>query len=520
VVSPFVRDLVAAWVRARWLPDRRALGHDAREGAARDLESAVAELFRRDPKTVDDLLQKFLAGASDDGEVRIYKTYHWVLRDRSFRDARPAREAEEIAFQRLLRAAPKVTNWDAINEITQAIKEKPGRLIGLAEKFNDELLGTAIMMDERLVAFDAQPEPTVFLEILERRNQRHSLQRLRDTFVAWAAAGVAATGDLSAYTKALENVPESRGGFAACMIEHAVGLATDVTGLNSILPVLYAGLVGASVAGRGAAATAVGKLPAGLRRHAPDLLYEAFLPALTDPYVYVHKSALGALRDIRLPEAFDRQVRHGLANLVAVYGSDAKDHDTILNSIELLVGRYLSDRVCAGDYGAHLISVMDKLPSWSLSSHMRYLARKLGRARGMTALLIRILIDPESTDHRIEATLDSLAELPNEVLYADRALFAGVTAGPNWETHRRVHGVVELLGRAGAWDEALEVAERAIAELPDTRRERPSRRRMELLAAAARYERALSAGDTDGAQIAAEAWRALLLTIERERDAA
>ena len=70
------------------------------------------------------------------------------------------------------------------------------------------LLGTAIMMDERLVAFDAQPEPAIFLEVLERRNHRHSLQRLRDTFVAWAAAGVAATGDLSAYTKALENVPE------------------------------------------------------------------------------------------------------------------------------------------------------------------------------------------------------------------------------------------------------------------------------------------------------------------------
>ena len=170
------------------------------------------------------------------------------------------------------------------------------------------------------------------------------------------------------------------------MIEHAVGLATAVTGLNATLPVLYAGLVGVSVAGRGAAATAVGKLSAELRRHAPDLLYEAFLPALTDPYVHVHKSALRTLRDIRLPEAFDRQVRRALASLVANYGSEAKDHDTILNCIELMVGRYLSDGVCAGDYGAYLISVMDKLPSWSLSSHIRYLARKLGRARGMTAL--------------------------------------------------------------------------------------------------------------------------------------
>ena len=519
MVGSSVRDFVAAWVRARWLPDPRTPGHGAREVAARDLESAVAELFRRDPKTVDDLLQQFLAGASDNGEVRIFKTYQSILRDRSLSDSGPATEAEEIAFQRLLRAAPKVTNWDALNEITHAFDEKPRRLIGLAKTFKDELLGTAIMMDERLVAFDAQPEPTIFLEVLERRNRRHSLQGLRATFVAWAAAGVAATGDLAAYTKALENIPESRGGFAACMIEHAVGLANDVAGLNAILPVLYAGLMGASVAGRGAAVIAFGKLPANLRLHIPDLLYESFLLALTDPYVYVHKSALSALRDIKLPERFDQPVRRALANLVSVYGSEAKDHDTVMNCIELLVGRYLDGKACAGEYGTYLVGVMNKVPSWSLSSHMRYLARALGRARGITPLLMRLLTDPEAADHEIEAALDALSELPNDVLHAERATLATVTAGSSWETHRRVHGVVELMGRIGAWDEAVEVAERARSDIPDTRRERPRRRRMELLAAAASYERALAAGDADYAT-AAETWRALLATIEREHNAA
>lgn len=520
VVSSFVRDIIATWVRAKWLPDPRAPGHGAKESAASDLESAVAELFSRDPKSVDDLLQQFLLGASNDGEVRIFKIYNRILSDRSFGDSRPAGEAEEIAFQRLLRAAPKMTNWVALNEITHAIDEKPGPLIGLAETFRDELLGTAIMMDERLVAFDAQPEPAIFLEGLERRNHRHLLQRLRDTFVAWAAAGVAATGDLSAYTKALENVPESRGGFAACMIEYTVGLAKDVAGLNAILPVLYTGLVGASVLGRGAAAIAVGNLPANLRLHVPDLLYESLLLALTDPYVYVHKCALSALRDFRLPKEFDQPVRRALVNLVGVYGPEAKDHGTIVKCIELLVGRYLGEKDCGGTYGTYLVSVMNKLPSWSLSSHMRYLARKLGRAQGMTALLMRLLTDPEAADHQIETALDALAELPNDVLYAERAMLGTVTAGTSWETHRRVHGVVELLGRTGAWDEAVEVAERAISDMPSTRRERPSRRRMELLVAAARYERALAAGDTGCATAAAGDWRVLLAKIEREIHAA
>ena len=135
-------------------------------------------------------------------------------------------------------------------------------------------------------------------------------------------------------------------------------------------------------------------------------------------------------------------------------------------------------------------------------------------------MLTRVLTDPKATDHHIEVALDALAELPNDVLYAERTTLAAVTAGRSWEAHRRVHGVVEVLGRAGAWNEAVEVAERAIGELPDTRRERPSRRRMELLAAAARYEQALSARDVNGADVAVKAWRALLATIERERDAA
>ena len=363
VVSSFVRDFVAAWVRAKWLPNPREPGHGALDGAARDLETAVVELFWRDPKTVDDLLQQFLAGASDDGETRIFKTYHRILRDRWFGDSCPFNDAEEIAFRRLLRAAPKVTNWDALNEITQAFYEKPKRLVGLAQTFKDELLGTAIMMDELLLTFDAQPEPTIFLEVLERRNRRHSLQRLRNTFVAWAAAGVAATGDFSAYTKALDNVPESRSGFAACMIENAAALVKDVAGLNAILPVLYAGLMGASVMGRGAAATAFGELPANLRLHAPDLLYESFLPALTDPYVYVHKCALSALCRIKPPQKFDQPVLRALANLVHVYGSEAKDHDTVVKCIELLVGRYLDEKACNGEYGAYLVRAMNTLPS-------------------------------------------------------------------------------------------------------------------------------------------------------------
>jgi hypothetical protein len=519
-VKGSARDLVSLLVRAKWIPAARSTDRDEPAAAARDLSDAVIELFRRDPAIVDDLLQKFRAGASADAEVRIHHVYHAVLRGRFRREPVAIGPAEELAFNRLMREAPKSSNWEVLREILQGVEDREARFIGLAQTYLDELLGTAIMMDERLIAFDAEAEPAEFWERLERRSHRDTLWRLRGRFVAWAASGAAANDDPSAFIKVLENIPEARDSFAACMIENAVGLAATAPGFNAILPALYAGLVAASQARRAAAVAAVGKLPANVRRHAPDLLFEAFAPALTDPYVIVHKRALHALRSFTLPEAFNARVQHAIENLVIAYGKDGQDHDLILEGIELLVGRHLSETDCVGRKGAYLVGLLTKLPKWSLTQHLRYLARELGRAKGFVELLVSMLMDPEIHDHATETILDALASLPNEVLFAHRAALATVPAGPAWETRRRVHALVELLSRAGAWTEAAQVADQAVAEIATTRRERPQRRLMELASAAAHHEGALAVGDVEAAAAAATRWRALHAESERDRDAA
>lgn len=519
-VTGFARSMVSALVRAKWIPDRRALERDASTGPARDLSDAVVDLFQWNPVVVDDLLQKFRAGASPDGEARIYAVYHAVLRGRTFRREGVTGPPERLAFGRLFREAPRTSNWDILDEINQGIDDRPERFAALADEHRDELLGTAIMMDERLIAFDAEPEGKNLLEQLERRNRRDSLRRLRDKFVAWAAVGAAANEDFAAYTKVLENLPEVRDGFAACMTEKAVGLATTTRGLNAVLPALYTGLVGASVARRGAAAAAVEKIPSHLRRHAPDLLFEAFIPALTDPYVYVHRSALHALRGMRLPEAFDTRVREAVSALVLSYGRTGEDYTVLLEGIEILAGRHLTEDELAGRPGAYLVSVLAKLPLWSLNSHIEFLARKLGRAGGLVELLIRMLQDPQASEHTFESVLDALAGVPNDVVHAHREAIAAIAAGPTWETRRVVHALAELLTRAGAWAEAVQIAEQAVAEIPDTRRERPQRRLMDLLAASARYEFALASGDHDGANAAASRWRDIRAEMKRDADAA
>ncbi|MFD1191570.1 hypothetical protein [Phenylobacterium conjunctum] len=516
----FTRDLVSALVRAKWMPGRHDLERDEALEAARDVETAILVLFRKAPDAIDNLLQKFLVGASSEGETRVYRTYHWIFSKRSYDEKGPADPAERLAFIRLFRAAPTAINWDVLNEIIQGIHNRPERYAGLAEEFTDELLGAAIAMNERLVAFDAEPEATTLLDSLERGNRRNALWRLRSTFVAWAAAGVAAKGDPSAYVSVMQNIPEARDSFAGCMVEHSVRLATSVDGLNAILPSLYSGLVGASAYRRGAAATAIGKLPARLRRHAPDLLFEAFIPTLTDPYRHVHGASLKALERMTLPDALKPQVRHAVSALVAYYGERNEEPEMVVDGIEILVGDHLSEAERAGRPGAYLVAQLARLEWWRFSSSIVYLARQLGRAKGLVDLLLKRLSDPNITDHDIHDVLDALGGVPNEVLYEHRAALAAVPAGSVWEVRRRVHGLVELLSRCGAWKEAVELAERAIAEIPDTRRERGQRQLMQLLASATRYELALASGDETAAAAAAESWRELHAQMGRGRDAA
>lgn len=516
----FARDLVGTLVRAKWMPDAHDLGYGPETAAARDVETAIIELFGWEPAAIDDLLQKFLAGASAEGERRVYRVYHWVFSKRSYDDKRPVNATERLAFSRLFRAAPKATNWDVLNVILEAIRDRPDRYAGLAQEFTDELLGGAIALDERLVAFEAEPKPTTTLDGLERNNHRDTLWRLRGTLVDWAAAGVAATGNPAAYVAVMENIPEVRDSFAACMVEHSVGLATTAEGLNAILPSLYAGLVGASFQRRAAAAKAIGELPSQMRRHAPDLLFEAFVPTLTDPYRHVHRTALRALRYMTFPDALSKRVGDAVSALVVYYGKTGEEHDLLVDGIEILVGDHLSEDQRAGRPGAHLVAILAKLPWWSLSSHIHYLARQLGRAKGLVDLLISRLTESGVTEHDIRKILDALGGMPNEVVFEHRAQIAGVAAGPTWETRRRVHGLVELLSRAGAWAEAVALAERAVSEIPDTRREQGQRQLMALMASSARYELAQANGDTEAADSAAQQWRDLRAEIERGRDAA
>lgn len=518
----FARDLISKLVRAPWMPDPDDHSHDHNNSAARDLQNAIVAAFLCNPDAVDALLQSFWAGASENGEARIFSVYARVLRAGRFRKVRAIASADRLAFRHLLWEAPKTKNDEVFREIQRAINHDPGDFVDLAGDEIDALLGAAILMDARVVAFDAEPKPTnaTLLSVMERSNQRRVLIDLRDCFVRWAAAGAAARGTLESYLKVLEGLPEDRDEFAACMIENSVALMDTAAGLNEVLPVLYSALVGASVVRRGSAATAVGEMPWRQRENAPDLLFEAFLTTLSDPYVYVHQSAMIALSRFRLPANYDARVRNGLLNVLLAHEKDTRRQELVLECIELLASRYLTAEARAGKAGAYFVSLLTKMPAWRISNNIGSFARDLAHARGLVDLLIAYLLDPETSDYGEEGVLEALAGLPIEVVYANRGKLAEIPVGADMSARFRVLDVIEILTRSRAWSEAEQLAAAAVAAIPNTVREAPQRLIFELAHVAAAFEHALAKGDFDRAATLATRWRGVKAAQEandRER---
>lgn len=504
------RDLISRLTRSAWLPDPDMSLDRDHEDVARDLREAVAAVFLIDPHAVDALLEKFALGASPAGEVRLTSVYARVLHRGRFRKERPIADGDRLAFRRLLWAVPKSRNEKVLSEIQGTITGQPYDLVGLAAEEIDSLLGAALQMDERIKLFDAAPQQAgaPFLIELERQNSRRMLAGLRDSFIAWASAGAAEVDKPEAYLAVLSALPEDREELAAAMVAAAQPLMTTAQGLNAVLPALYRALVGASVRGRGGAADLIGEMTTRQREDAPDLLMEAFCALLTDPFVLVHASAVSALRSFSPPEAFEPRVREGLAQVIHWHADDKSHEDIVLNCVRLLAHRHLSKAECAGRPGAFLVSLLRKLRPFRLTSDIRAITSKLGRASGLVELLIDLLSDQQIGEHGADKILEAMARLPAEVIYARRAELAALSNLSDFNAWRAALEVIEILSRAGAWQEAKTLADRMMAAIPATKWEARVREFFAQGQLAAAFEAALDEGNVAAAQVLAARWRA------------
>ena len=515
------RPLTAKLARAKWAPDPNDIdGDDRHREIVHEIRQALTEACRQSPDIVDDLIEKFLLGADAAGEARLFSVCRDVLRADSFEKEAQFTHAHQVAFRRLLWQAPRTNNESVLKEIRSVVSSGPYGLIALAHAELDGLLGAALLMDERLSAFDAAPRAPNASGLLqmERLNTRLLLSGLRDDFLKWASEGaVINEAGVQSYVDTLAGLPEDRESLQAAMVGEMQPLMTTAKGLNDVLPFIYSAMVGVSVPLRAASAGVVGKLRSRERDNAPDLLFEAFTALLTDPYKMVHKAAVSALTRFQLPDPFASRARAALGGLVRAYAEDQDDSHFLVECIALYVRRHATCEELEGSTGAYLVQLLKRAPAYETAKEIRYLARALGRSEGFVDLLVQLLQDVEINHYTDQDVITSFFEVPVEALEAASDHIAVVMQDEDEARFLWTYDFIEVLTQKGAWAQAAALTEATRTSIPETAWDRPRRLSMEVAEIATQLEATVASGDLDRVSDLTERWRAVFAELERDR---
>ncbi len=509
------RATVSALTRSKVLDET----YGATGQAVNALREAVAQAYRVDPQGVEDLMQNFRVGAYPKGQGRLFTVYREIL-DRSF-DGAPIEptESQKAAFRRVLRAVTETQPNEVEHEIYSVFQGSPRDLIQLAKQHVDELLGAALVLDDRLNALDAEvksPSPDV-LAGLEHMNRRGSLHELQKNLVNWSAEGAA--GDVAAtrqYLLLLDNLPEDRERLRAVLVGRLKKLAVSPDTFALVLPPLYGAMVGASTLVRAAAVKVVGALPLRLVDDAPGLLIEALVALLYDPYQLVVTNTVDALKRLTLPEPYRAQVRNRLVELIGAYAEARNQTEFLLSCVELLVHDHLTDAEKTGRAGGYIIDVLARHPSRDLARSLPSLGRVLGEVRAFGRLVLGAVQDPQTMQLRGEDVVRALRDLsPDAVAEIREGLVAVGQAAPAIDVDVRLGPrLIEVFSAVGDWAAAQAIADAAVDKVGDTRREQTRKLAVKLVQAATAFERAVAEGRPEEADRLGQDWLALRAKLQ------
>jgi hypothetical protein len=244
-------------------------------------------------------------------------------------------------------------------------------------------------------------------------------------------------------------------------------------------------------------------------------VYEAFTLLLFDPFVIVHQSAVEALERLHLPAALDGDARRALATLIHAYHTSRDNDRFLLRCIRLYLRRYAAAEGNPREVGRVIVAILEPLAFDVLAPELRGLRHDLGEVPEFAALVVRLLAHRAAHEIHEEDLMATLGALPAEAIQLHRTKIAEV---PTQATRRMYAAhLVEVLTRAGAWDEAVQVNESVYAGIPATTEHRPQKLYATLDCLATRFEQALARGQLEEVPRIAARWRSTQTEIDEDR---
>jgi hypothetical protein len=487
-------------------------------GFTNDLMQALSNAFLQDPEWVDGELMRQFESASADGEGRLAGVYDHVLRraegGRGKREKITNLAPYKVAIKRSVHFAEISENESVTQHVLDALRYPDASLAPVAKELMDLLLGTAAVLNSKLEEPSTE-SPIIaapdWLRAMEQSNRRSTLWYLRSGFIAMAIQGALLDADGLA---SFESFLAKRGGLgdslAAAVIKETAPLMQTGTGLRAVLPHLYAAMVGPSTLGRAAAAKAIEEMGSSRFKELPELVAEAFLLMLLDPYVIVHKATVKALRRITLPKWMDQTVMAALDNLIVVYRAET-DQEFLLECIEAKTGMKREDALFAASDGKVLLAIVNGIkPSMLLRNGHYFFLEALSGVEGYAQFALGLFRHCQS-DYETDHALDIVDDIPAGTSGDHAAAFVAVMETDPLDV--KICGTfIELLTRDGCWEGAFRIARIRVDAIPSTPRERAQKLHAQQLMWRVEFEHLVSQGEIEAALVVGKSWQ----TAERE----
>lgn len=511
-VRPFLRTLAAHLSRLDVLVE---IEHESElQRIAHDLQEALARAFLIAPDLVDAELMRQFESASADGEGRVAEVYEHVLRHaHRDRDVKPESapnhtQAFGVAIRRLASLSVTSDNDAVAQQVLSAFRHPSEALVPAAKAAMDLLLGTAAILDSKQKALQPKtgvltpPDP---LAEMEMSNRRSNLWYLRAALLELAILGALADAEGLAHFEAFLSQRGLLGDtFEAAIVQEIAPLLATSAGLKAMLPYLYGAMVGASAAGRAAAADALKGIGSQRFADLPDLVLDNLVLMLFDPYVIVHKAGVRALGQLRLPTHFYRMVAAALDNLIVAYRG-GKDPEFLLECIKAKMTTYRGEGLLSEAQGQVLLALISELgPSVLLRSGHRYFLRQFQHLNGWAALVLG-WVGQCRQDYELTHALELVADLPPGMCAPHTSVILRVVATDSTNL-QLCSTFVELLTRDQAWKDATQVAALHVAAFPDTVRQRARRLQAQQLERRVRFEYLISEQQLDEGLALGRAW--------------
>lgn len=481
---------------------------------------AVIGAFDAEPDSTDAMIQEYAEGASEQVRARVYELYGRALRAK-FNETLPENsDRVRIAFRRLLWATTGAFNAEILQTAISAFRDGRHDLQAVAGVEIEALLSAPFLLADRLDELEATPLNTEFpLAGIERMNHRSALREVMRGLVRLAAHAAANNrGLIPRLAQFLEDIPEEQSLVRGLAIKEFAVLASDLAGYEFYLPHLYRAMVGPSTLERAYAADAMGELSQAALDNSPDLLFEAFVPLLSDPYVMVHKAAARAFRRSALPQPLRQRALRAIYNLVRHYRVESGEDNFVADCVQTLAGSADEFGQRSGALRRYLIDVSMDIDPIYLRSPIRNLSHTLGTEPSFAKLVIRLL--PTMTDRfnrddqaeRLVRSLTASAILQHQREFEE----LGVSLASNEQWLTLV--VIDALARSGAAEAAARVARARLERIDDVPRNQNARLFAKLIVLGFDFEAATAATDGNLVNQVADEWKDVDRALKQHRE--